>query len=86
MQGSLKEIMSSEQSMTQAIIQAAIEATKAVITAAGGRNPSQQCKANTNCAKNRQPMCIWKGLDNYHELCNFKIEVKNILLTNNYNI
>ena len=34
----------------------------------------------------KQPTFDWKAPDKHHELCNFEIQVKDIFLTNNYNI
>ena len=34
----------------------------------------------------KQTMFDWKMPDKYHRLCNFKIDIKNIFHTNNYNI
>ena len=87
-----QEIMAFEQSLTQTIMQAAMEATKAVLmvvreaeTLAGNARPIQKVPRMGGPAL-KQPTFDWKIPDKYHELCNFKIEIKNIFLTNNYNI
>ena len=70
--------------MIQAIMQAAVMVDR-------GRNPSHQYKTYTNSTKKgsptlKQPTFNWKTPDKYHELCNFKSEVKSFFQTNNYNI
>ena len=75
-----------EQNMTQAIMQAAIEATKAAII---------MVREVDNLVGNAKPIHtmasikttnVWlKTLDKYQELYNFEIEVKNIAITSNYN-
>ena len=74
-----QEIMASEQKMTQAINQ--LKLPNSDKGSQRGRNSSQLCNANTTAPRTgsptlKQPLFNWKALDEYHELCNFKIEVK----------
>ena len=86
-QGSLKNIMAAEQSMSKAIIKAAIEVTKGAIMAV--REPDNLVNSVRPTPRSdsqvlRQPMFDWKAAHKYQEPCNFEIEVKNIFMTNNY--
>ena len=80
-----KERMAVEQSMMQATLQAAIEATKAtLITVREADKPFNNVSPIHKTPRLgspvlRQPMFDWKATHKYQELCNFKIEVKNIL-------
>ena len=83
--------MAAEQSMTHAIMQAVIEATKAAIMAireadnlvnnarpvhTGPRSGSLALKQSTSDCK---------GPNKYQELCTFEKEIKKIFMTINYN-
>ena len=91
-QSQKKQNMACEQSMTQAISKAVIEAVKVVIIAdrdmgipANTKWPVQ-AMPQTSGPVLKQPMFSWKFPDVCLELWNFKIEVKNIFLINSYNI
>ena len=77
-----KEKMVAKQSMTQAITQ-------------GSNNDSQNLVTNARPIQTiswldsptlKQLTFDLKATGKYHELCNFGIQVKNIFITNNYNI
>ena len=78
--------MAPEQSMTSAITQAAIQATKAAIMAvreaeapAKHGRPLHIVPRGSGLAL-RQPPFHWKAQDKYNELNNFKINVRNTSL------
>ena len=84
--------MAIEESMTQAIIQAVIEAAKTVTMAIiEANNPISNTRPVHATPRSGGPTqkhltFEWKLADKYQELCNFKIEVKNIFMTKSYNI
>ena len=84
--------MAADQSMTQAIMKAAIEATKVeVMTVREADNPANDARPihtipRLGVAALGQSTFDWKTTDRYQELCNFKTEVKSIFVTNNCNI
>ena len=84
--------MPSDQSMTHAITQAAIQYTKAAIMAmrkAEGLTDNQRptCTApRASVPALSQPRFDWKAQDEYNEVNVFKIEVRNIFMLNIYNI
>ena len=43
-------------------------------------------KTKTGCPVLNHPLLKWKSPDKYLGLCNFEVKVKNIFLTNRYNI
>ena len=77
--------------MTQEIMQAVIETAKAAIMAL--READNQVNnartIHTNSRSEiqalRQSTFCWKVDNEYHEMCNFEMEVKNIFMTNDYN-
>ena len=81
--------MATEQSITQAIMQAVIEPAKAPIMAVReAENPVKDVRTIHTVPRSggpvlRQPMFDWK-VDNYHELHNFKMGLMNIFVTSNY--
>ena len=78
--------------MTLLIMQAVIEAVKAAIIA--GReadNLNSNAKPMHAILRSgspalRQLALEWKVTDKYQELCHFKVEVKDIYMTDNYNM
>ena len=84
-----KNRMTAKQSMLQAIT-VSIKAAKAEILAdEGTENPvnaarSVQVMSRIGNQAPKQPIFDWKTMGKYRELLNF--EIKNILLTNSYNI
>ena len=82
--------MASDQSMTQAITQAAIEATKVAIMAVREvEGPIESRPVHVVPRKRwpalRQPTFDWKAQNKYKHLNNFKIEVRNIFMVRSYN-
>ena len=79
--------MAAEQSMTQAIMQAAIEATKAAIMAVRGADNlvnnarSIDTMPILHSQALRQPMIEWKGIDNIKN-CLISKQRQNIFMTN----
>ena len=77
--------MAAEQGMIQAIMQAVTETSKADIVAireaektVNNARPVHAAPRSGSPAQ-KQPTFDWKVQDKYQELCNFEIEVKNIL-------
>ena len=83
--------MTLKQGMTQAILQATIEATKADIMAVRkANNPVNNAKSLHTVPRSwgpilKQQTLEWKVADKYQQLYNFKIDVKNTFMTNSYN-
>ena len=73
--------MAADQSMTQAIMQVAIEATKAVVMAViEVDNPVNNARPihvmpRSGILALRQPTLAWNVADKFQELCNFEIDV-----------
>ena len=83
--------MTSEQRMTQAIMQAASEAAKAAVMVV--READNLVKtlrpihttSSLGIPALRMPIFYCRATEKYQELCNFETEVNNIFMTNNYN-
>ena len=78
--------MVTEWSMTQAIKQAAIQATKVAIMAHRKAVRPIQVSMRICGPTLNQPTIDLKAPNKYHDQCSLEIEVKIIFLTNNYNI
>ena len=82
----------SGQNMTQVVNKAEIEAAKAaVIAIIEADNQVNNARPKHKTPRSGGPvlrlqMFDWKAKDKYQELHNFKTEVQNIFMTNNYNI
>ena len=84
--------MAAEQNMAQTIMQMEIEATKeadmAIREADNQVNSARPIHTMPNSGHQvlRQPLFHWKAADKHQKQCNFEIEVKNIFMTDDYNI
>ena len=78
--------------MTQTITETAVEATKAAIMVYRESDSLVNYTSSIHSIPRlggpplRQPTFDWKARDRYQELGKFRIEVKNIFMTNNYYI
>ena len=84
--------MASDQSMTQAITQTAAEVAKvAIMGVREAEGPTESripvhILPRANGLAMREPTIDRKAQDKYNELINFTTEVRNIFMTNSYNI
>ena len=81
--------MVAEQSMIQAIKQAANEAIKeALMVVREADNPVNNARPICTTPRSggpnlKHPIFDWRATNKDHEVCNFETEVKNIFMTNN---
>ena len=93
-QGSLKKsktIMATDQSMTMAITLAVIKTTKEAIMAVRKVDNLVNSARSIHAVPRSGHPALWKTYnwlkrDRYSKLCNFKTGIKNIFMTNNYNM